>query len=61
MTHSIIPWKCHTCGRQFDIMAGGLCKGCGKPTCAFCFGLAKLRTLAQFKLPKAGVCRDCAK
>jgi hypothetical protein len=29
----IIPWKCHICGKGFDMMGGGLCPKCRKPTC----------------------------
>ena len=57
----IVPWKCHICGRQFDAMAGAKCRQCGKITCNVCFALAKLQALAQFRLPRSGVCRACVK
>jgi hypothetical protein len=57
----IVAWKCHSCGRQFDTLAGAKCTQCGKITCNVCFGLAKLGSLARLQVPRQGVCRTCVK
>jgi len=57
--HQIVPWKCHDCGREFELTGGGLCKKCGKPTCSICFGVGMLRLLVKLKLPESRVCRSC--
>lgn len=30
---NIIPWKCHVCGKDFDVTCGGICSKCNKPAC----------------------------
>jgi len=47
VNEQMIPWKCHSCGRQFDTLGGGLCKKCGRPTCSICFGTGALRQILQ--------------
>jgi hypothetical protein len=29
----IVPWKCHICHSEFDILRGGICSSCNRATC----------------------------
>jgi hypothetical protein len=49
---TVVPWKCHLCGNEFDTLNGGLCKICNEPTCLACFVYKKsqkVRSIYQFK------------
>lgn len=59
-TAKIIPWTCHSCGRKFDTLGGGVCRKCNKPTCMLCFGLGTLHRIKSKKSERI-ICKQCAK
>lgn len=53
--------RCHECGREYAGANGGLCGGCGRPTCLACFArLAVLDDPCQNGTECVGCAREAA-
>lgn len=50
MIKQIMPWKCHTCEREFDTLGGGICKNADGSTKRVGFEEQCFRAAAQFKV-----------
>lgn len=58
---TVVPWKCHLCGNEFDTLMGGLCIICNEPTCLACFGYKKsqkIKTIKKFQNQKCISCTE---
>jgi hypothetical protein len=51
---NIIPWKCHVCGKDFDVTFGGICSKCNKPTCS-----EHLGKRSSSKTDELRLCTEC--
>ncbi len=54
---TVVPWRCHICGAEFNELRGGLCEDCDRPTCAACWGDQRAFVLSP---QRTRCCKSCA-